>query len=155
MATLFVSQPGQVAVVNGDVPVPATLLLENWDGFPAIYAALTGVVFTTKGGVHLRPTLGDWISVLVFREDPGTVVINGIAFTGSCDTAGTATGVDQLLAYYDAQRATRTGQPIAVHIGTQEASRVRGFLSGIEIASSNPEMQLTQFRMFFQTLPSG
>jgi hypothetical protein len=153
MATLFISRPGQVSVARGDIPVPATLFLEGWDGFPTILAAITGYAFNTKGAVQVRPTLGNWLSLFVFGEDPGTLTITGTAFTHGCETDVSSTGVDQLLAFYNANRATRTGRPMTIQIGLQDSSRLRGLLSAMRIESASADLQLSQFQLLFTTLP--
>lgn len=153
MSLLFISQPGQVAAVAGDVPVPMTLFLEGWDGFPAIQAAITGFTFDSKGAIQVRPTLGDWLSLFVFAEDPGSVTISGVAFTRGCTSDSSTAGVDQLLAFYAARRATKTGRPMTIQIGLQDSSRLRGLLSAVHIESANPDLQLTQFRLLYTTLP--
>ena len=152
MATLFISKPGQVSVARGDVTA-ATLVLDGWAGFPAIRAAITGFAFNTKGAVQVRPTLGNWVSLFVFGEDPGTLTITGTAFTHGCETDTSATGVDQLMAYYNANRATKTGRPMSILIGLQDSSRLRGLLSAMRIESANADLQLSQFQLLFTTLP--
>lgn len=153
MATLFISRPGQVSVARGDIAVPATLFLDGWAGLPTMQAAITGFAFETKGAVQVRPTLGDWLSLFVFGEDPGTLAISGVAFTHGCDGDSSTTGVDQLLAYYKANRATKIGRPMTINIGLQDSSRLRGLLSSVRLESSNPDLQLTQFRLLYITLP--
>jgi hypothetical protein len=153
MATLFISQPGQVSVARGDVTLPATLFLDGWPGYPAILAAITGYAFNTKGAVQVRPTLGDWLSLFVFGEDPGTLTITGTAFTRGCDAAPSASGVDQLMAYYNANRATKTGRPMSILIGLQDSSRLRGLLSAMRIESASADLQLSQFQLLFTTMP--
>ena len=153
MATLFVTHPGQVVAFTEIGALPLTVFLEGWQSFPAFRAAITQISGQSMGSFQFLHTLKQFIYVYVFGERIGEMTIGGMLFSESCTGGGAQTGVEQIADYYNRFRIARYGTPLTIQIGTSGSARVRGFLTGMRIDVTDPQHQLGQFALRFNTLP--
>lgn len=150
MSMLFVTRPGQVVAFSEVGVLPLTIFLEGWPGYPSMRAAITQVSAQSMGNFQFLHTLKDFIYVYIFGERIGEMMISGVAFSESCQGAGNS-GPEQISQYYNQYRISKYGQLLSIQIGLSGASRVRGFLTGFQMAVVDAEHQLSQFSMRFNT----
>jgi len=150
MTMLFVTQPGQVVAFQEVGALPLTIFLEGWPGYPSIRAAITQVTGQSMGNFQFLHTLREFIYVYVFGERIGEMMISGVAFSDTCNGGGMS-GPEQIAAYYNQYRLSSYGQLVSIQIGLSGASRLRGFLTGFQMAAVDAEHQLTQFTLRFNT----
>jgi hypothetical protein len=155
MAEIFNNRPGIVTVLNTttDDENPFRLTI---DGFNAAGGAggviLCELAVQRAGNYQFLHTLKDLIYVYSFGERIGQLRTSGMAFTRLCQGG---TGVEALLAYYEANRLEARADPISIAIGTSNNGRFRGFLTELNVDISRPEARLVQFGMQFHALPSS
>lgn len=165
MTTLYVTHPGQVTAINGDVgKLPMTIMLDNWPGFPAIRAIMTHIGISASGNYQFLHTLKEYIYVYVFGERIGDVAISGLLFSESCtssDGPADATapanvaqpsGIEQLCDFYNTNRIAVRGQPMRIIIGTSAMASFQAFLVAHKSEISDPQQQLGQFTLYFKNL---
>jgi hypothetical protein len=152
MTTLFVTNPGQVVAMQNIGALPLTIFLENWDGFPAIRAAITNVSAQTAGNYQFLHTLKEYIYVYVFGERIGDMRIGGLLFSEACASPGAPSGIEQLSQYYNQYRLSKSGATLTIQIGTSGLARVRGFLVGARADLIDAQHQLGQFALHLKTL---
>ena len=160
MTTLFVTHPGQVTVLPGDIgKLPLTLFLDDWPGFPAINAIVTHIGVQSSGNYQFLHTLKEYIYVYVFGERIGDIAISGLLFAENCSDVADATapvnsgsGFEQLAAYYNSHRIAVRGAPITFMVGVSGSAIYQGFLVSQRLEIMDPQSQLGQFTMYLKTL---
>ena len=165
MTTLYVTHPGQVTAINGEIgKLPMTIMLDDWPGFPAIRAIVTHVGISAGGNYQFLHTLKEYIYVYVFGERIGDVAISGLLFSEACTAsagvssalapvnAAEPSGIEQLCDFYNRNRIAVRGQPMRIIIGTSGFASFQAFLVGHKSEISDPQQQLGQFTLFFKNL---
>jgi hypothetical protein len=122
-STIFPSKPGIVGVYQDLEALPVTVNLTStdlgaWLETPTVMKAiLTGFDLVGEGSVTVNLTLRQKIYVLVVGgERPGQLVLSGLWFPGVCPAATGMTGIDTLLALYEALRVSTTNRTVNVTI---------------------------------------
>lgn len=160
MSALFVTHPGQVVAVPGEVGnLPLTLFLTDWPGYPAIRAIMTHIGVQSSGNYQFLHTLKEFIYVYVFGERIGDIQIGGLLFSEACELSGSspgsgnsASGIEQLAQYYEEHRIAKRGAPLTFIIGTSGLAKYQGFLVGQRAELVDAQSQLGQFSMYLKTL---
>lgn len=168
MTTLFITHPGQVVAIPGDVgSLPLTIFLDDWPGYPAIRAIITHVGSQSSGNYQFLHTLKEYIYVYVFGERIGDLSIGGLLFAEACELqnnsgvadatnpangANAASGFEQLSDYYKSHRIAKRGAPLTIMIGVTGMAKYQGFLVSQRLELVDPQQQLGQFSLFFKNL---
>ena len=119
-------------------------------------AVITSFRAALAGKQQFLHTLEDLIYVYTFGEAIGALTISGVCFSSGCNpTSSGATGVEEILAFYELNKLSTTGRPITLQIGTTAAGRFYGFLVGCNVDVNAPEHQLGSFSLAFQTIPTS
>lgn len=165
---ILAPQPGRaVAIPNpGDTPIPVSI--EAWGGPIAMQSLITEIAIMRGGNYQFTHTLSDLIYVYAFGERISSMRIAGLSFIGGCSSSGgstvdsptgesgsVVTGIEKVLAFYDANRISKRRTPVTLAIGTTDAGRFPGFLVGCQTGIARPESRLAQFALEFQTIPRG
>ena len=79
----------------------------------------------------------------------GEFSINGITFTGGCNSGG-IDGLSGVLSYYRQKNLAATGKPVSVQLG---AGSFRAFLTGVEATMDDPAQSIGKFKMQFNMVP--
>lgn len=121
MPTIFCN-PGRLVALSPDAEcaLPIQIALECWGGGQLFRALITQVNVTQQGGYQFIHTLRDRIFMYVFGERIGELVISGLTTTGGCDADDSnpgLAGIESVMAYYQAMRATRRNAPVNISIG--------------------------------------
>jgi len=151
MAHIFSRSAGTAAVLTDPTVVPMIIGPSGWIGGSGSNAVLQGVSVSSEGNYQFLNTLRNYTYVYVFGEKMGDIVFTGVGFTNSC-SGGLGDGMSNVIAYYAANGIYWTGAPIGIVVG---AAAFAGFLVRIETTFHDPERQMSQFRLFFKTLPPG
>jgi hypothetical protein len=152
MPDIFNSKPGIVNIFGEDGNYfPGRIKLGAIE-FTA--ALLSGVDYDQETIQQFQLSMQDSIYVYVFGDGMGRIVLNGLAFAGTCKGAE---GLSQVMNVYNQNRITKTEGPITVLVGQK---RIEGFLTSFNVnmqgASDNPAtLGLYRFRMVVNTLPES
>lgn len=118
-------------------------------GFTPISALLRSISWNQKTNVQFQPSLGGPVYVYAFGDLMGDVIVNGIAFAGTCDNPS-KTGINEVFEYYNANRASQRKEVVTVTYGSESAE---GFLTRMSLSPYRPEVFLTSFSLVIRTLP--
>jgi len=157
MADLFVSVPGQVAAFEmsatlGQVAIPAEIKDPQF-----IPSRPSPVIFNTldwgqRTNQQFASSLDGSVYIYVFGDQMGNVNIRGYAFDQLCQQD--ISGLQMVLDYYDANRASKRPLPIKVAIGEKV---VQGFLTGAQVvargAAMDPAPVLNEYTLEISALP--
>jgi hypothetical protein len=103
--------------------------------------------------VQFQSSLGRAVYAYVFGDHMGQVLIQGIAFQGTCQNKS-GSGIVEILAYYAANRASKIQDPITVTLGD---TVITGFLTGVTTrnvtASTDEAAAFSQFTLTIAALP--
>jgi len=159
MTIIFNNAPGRgVAVPSTLAAIPLRL---NIDGFHSAaagggttsstqFSAVTTGVQVSFGSSHqFLNTVRNFIYVYVFGEKMGQFIVNGITFTGGCNSGG-IDGLSGVLSYYRHKNLAATGKPVSVQLG---AGSFRAFLIGAKVEMKDPEKSIGTFTLFFNMVP--
>ena len=163
MTTLFVTHPGQVVALPGEIgKLPLSLFLDDWPGYPAIKAIVTHVGVQSSGNYQFLHSLKEYIYVYVFGERIGDIAISGLIFSEACETengiadamapANAGSGFEQLASYYLTHRIAHRGAPLTFIVGLTGQATYQGFLVSQKLEIIDPQSQLGQFTMYLKTL---
>jgi hypothetical protein len=157
MTTLFVTHPGQVTSVPGDIGrLPMQIFMTGWVGFPAIRAVMTHIGVQNSGNYQLLHTLKEFVYLYVFGERVGDIAISGLLFSEACgpdvDGGSQKSGFEQLCQYYSRFRVAVNPNPITILVGVSGLASFQGFLVGQKLEIMDPQQQLGQFTLFVKTL---
>ena len=159
MTVIFNNAPGRgMAVPSTVTAIPFRL---NIDGFHSAasgggttsstqFSAVTTGVRVAFGSNHqFLTTVRNFIYVYVFGDHMGEFSINGITFTGGCNSGG-IDGLSGVLSYYRQKNLAATGKPVSVQLG---AGSFRAFLTGVEATMDDPAQSIGKFKMQFNMVP--
>jgi hypothetical protein len=157
MADIFNSYPGMVNIFGGDSNYfPGRIKLKTPSGgYVQFTAALfSGIDYDQETIQQFQLSMQDSVYIYVFGDGMGKIVLNGLAFAGTCEGAE---GLSQVMLIYNQSRVTKLEKPVVVLVGNQ---RVEGFLTQFNVnmqgASDNPAtLGLYKFRMIIHTLPES
>jgi hypothetical protein len=158
---IFGDTPGTVAVLKTGKAMPGQVTLgPNAGVFSAGKVVITGLGLSQATRVQMQQTLGDALYVTTFADRPGDVQISGLGFSTRCDgvneTNGGSHGIEDVLEYYDANKASEWKDGglniITVSIGTYG---LKGLLMGSQIRMDSPAMGMYQFTLTISSLPTA
>ncbi len=166
MSDILVSRPGHVSVVqltHDAVPGSVRISKVKGGGFGGGVATvdviqssrviITGATYSQSANIQFQQSLKDAIYMYVFGERMGQIEISGMAFASACtDTDKTTAGVDDILAYYQDGRASKSGDAISIIIGK---TPITGFLVGCNVRMVNPVTMMYGFSFALATVPPG
>lgn len=161
MASLFSVSPGYAVAVRESFSAPLLIGLTNWGdiasgaGFAAQRSIITGVGLDEQPAFQVRQSLNRFIYGVIFGNDPGTLTISGLAFTGVCqgnreEGGHVDTGFDRIYDYYKRHRISTRKRPVVVVIG---GSSFGAFLVGCSLRINNPQAGIASFGLALQTIP--
>ena len=113
--------------------------------------------------------LREFIYVYVFTERIGEIIINGLAFPGSCEPLGTydhpnvldtgsscivseQTGLERVIKWYECNRITTRAAPITVSLGANVS--YDAFLVSMKADIANADTGIAQFSLRFNFVPN-
>lgn len=149
---LFGSQaPGLVAVARVTGGGPAVLSVSGPGGSLTGMGSVIVTSFNINLGVNNQyaPALDKSVYVYNFSDRIGTLQVQGLTFTRSCEGGG-GDGLAAVLAFYANTRAVRD---VKMRMAV-DGSAFQGFLDRADIGSDNPEFKLGRFSLEASTLPS-
>lgn len=154
MACIFAS-PGRVMAIEAEsLAIPLSMEMDCWpvSAGKQFKAIITSVSVSSQGGFQFMHTLRQYVYLYIFGERVGELQISGLTFAGSCQetNAPPKSGMEVVLAYYNAMRATRRPCPVNIRIGN---TAFRGFLLGVQSAITDAESGLGRFMFKFYTPP--
>jgi hypothetical protein len=155
LALIFASQPGHAAVLVDPTDSPLPIVFDEWGGVAATKSLITEMAIVRDGNYQFVHTLRDLIYVYAFGERIGSLRIAGISFAGGCGDNTNVSGIENVLAFYEANRIGNRNTPMTVGIGTTDAGRFSGFLTRLQVGISRPEARLAQFAFELSTIPRG
>lgn len=157
MAEIFVSAPGEVAAFEmqatvGRISIPAELkdpeLITNRPS-PIIFASVNWEQRTHQ---QFANSLDGTVYIYVFGDQMGKIRIMGIAFDRLCDKDDS--GLQQVLDYYETNRASELSSPIEVSIAEKV---VEGFLTSASVqargVAMDPGPVLHEYSLEISALP--
>lgn len=144
MATMFVRRPGTVVAVPTGGQTGNILMIGgvSASAFSNIGSIVTGFGLETESGVQVLHALQRAVFVHSFGERIGSLVVSGLSPSLQC--TNTKSGISSILEYYDKVRISAAGKAYPIVIGS---SRFMGFIRGIRLGMSNPELQLGEFAL--------
>lgn len=151
MAVIFVNAPGQVAVLASDGPgagLPFMIdgLTGSW--FSLYRSIITDLSMALSGNFQFSQSLLDANYAYVFGDKPTPIRVGGIAFPSSC-AGEPLTGPELILNLYEQSRIANNPLPIQIQLGSTAAGRFRGYMTGLNLEITRPEMRLGQFSFTF------
>jgi len=117
----------------------------GWDDPQKFKAVFTGYRIGGQGSYQFLHTLRDVIYVYIFGERIGSAEMTGVAFMDTCISDRIATGLDDLMGYYEANRISTTGTPVLISFGINTA--IEGFVCGVNFQLVDAQSGLGQFVM--------
>jgi hypothetical protein len=160
---IFSARPGTVVGVDTDA-FPIGFAVDNsTTTFNDLKAIVTSVGIQGQAGFQFMHAMREFIYVYVFTERVGEIMINGIAFPGSCEALGPqddvdgtcvrgGNGLERVLTWYDCNRITSRAQPITILFGADVA--YDAFLVSMKADIANAENGVAQFSMRFNYIPN-
>jgi hypothetical protein len=154
VATIFPTRPGQVAMLDGSaendlgLPLAVDGIYGSW--FPGFQAILVGLQFTLAGNFQMTHTCANIVYIYAFGDRITSFRVSGMAFSDGC--AGRSTGIEQVLAYYKANRIAVRSTPVQLQIGTTDSGRFRGYMTEMQGEIARAESRVSQFSLVFQVL---
>lgn len=145
---IFSTAPGVAAVINDPAAVPMALYIGGWGNFNLRKAILFGVSFASQANAQILHTIAKYTYVYVFGERMGDIRVTGITLLNRCNELG-ADGASGVLQYYANNALSATGQGVLIGIGL---ARFYGLLMRVRLVHTNPETQIGQFELGFQSL---
>jgi len=130
----------------------ASQLLSVDGGLTSTKSIITRVMVAKMGNFQFMHTLGDGIFLYVFGDRIGQITLSGLAFDNNC-ASGNPIGVEQILAYYDANRVAAREQPIRVTIGT--GTTFNAYLGQISTQIADPSSRIFTFDMPLILIPDS
>lgn len=155
----FEGRPGQVVAVADPFDAPMLLRLDDWGGPATMKAAITEIGVVRQVGVQFLHTYADLVFGYVFGDRITPLRIAGVAFADSCDAgpvAGAAavqTGLERVLAYFQANRAAARARPAQLQIGVGASGYFQGLLVGMTAGTGDPATRLSNFSLDYRVLP--
>lgn len=151
MATIdiFSSSPGGVAVFRTAGAAPMSLsvegLLQGSSAFDTMRSIVTAVGLRQGGNYQFVHTLKSMVYVYAFGERLGDVSISGLCFLSPCQGQN---GIESIFAYYDTNRLSSRGSPVAIAIGASIV--LSGFLVDLELGAQDAFNAMGQFTLLFK-----
>lgn len=143
------SRRGFVAVLSEVQGVPGEIELEGLDKPPAFAAIIESPSYRQRTNQQFQTSLEDAVYIYVFGDQMGQLTLNGVAFSAICPNPN-PNGLQQVMDYYDNFRASNRPDPVTVTIASH---RIRGFITSLDIAPRDPELQLYNFSLGISALP--
>jgi hypothetical protein len=149
VAIVFTGQPGRVVALTdpGLAGVVGLVAVNPSLQYQQQRAVITRLTVSQQSNFQFLHTLGSSIYVFSFGDRVGQLTLSGLCFT-DCSTGDS--GIEEMLAYYNANRLAARQDQVEVIIGS---TSIRGFLVGSTIDIVRPEDQLGQFALNISTLP--
>lgn len=156
MAAFFKHKRGSVVRVTAQYTTPGGLLpfriiMAGMDiTAPTTRAIVTQGGIVENGNFQFLHTLNETIYAYVFGDRIGELRVAGVAFAHPCDEQ--PSGMKQIIDNYRAKRIAQTGGPVQVSFGEVD---YKGFLVGMTIDVTDPEYNLGQWALRFNTFPGN
>lgn len=153
MPDIFQSAPGTVAVIASDTALPGSIVISQ-PQFPAGNSAaiITGINLDQKTNQQFQQSLDGAVYIYVFGDQMGEISVEGIAFPKLC--TGGRSGLFDVSDYYQANRASKTSNPIIVQAAGET---ITGFLTGIRVRSNvsgeDPVALVNNYSLHISALP--
>lgn len=113
---------------------------------------VTGFALELQGNYQFLHTVNDFIYVYAFGDRIGELVITGMGFYGNECEAWTGSSICELLDYYKEHRISKWKPPILIKIGDCDED-FKGFLTGMRMEVTKPEVNIAQWVLRFNVLP--
>lgn len=155
MPAFFSQQRGTVVRVGNPAnvpggPTPFRIIVPELDGITGFDASaiVTQGGIMERGGFQFTHTLAETIYAFIFGDRIGELRIGGICFANFCN--GKQSGMQQVLKAYHAHKLSVRGRSLPVDFG---GIIYKGFLTGCNLEVADPERNLGQWMMQFNTFP--
>jgi hypothetical protein len=150
MGSIFISQPGQVAIIRGANTLPGSISIQSNGQQFSDKVIITGFNYGQASHVQFQQSLLNAIYLWSFGEKMGQVRISGLCFSDTCsNTAGS--GVEEVLKYYGDARVSNGHPRVTVLVG---AKPIYGYLIGCQIASVSVEQMTYGFDLVIAAVPA-
>jgi hypothetical protein len=151
MADVFNSRTGYVAVVPGQAVIPGRVKIS---GFEPTAALIENINYRQRTNQQFQYALDGSVYIYVFGDEMGNVQIQGMILPILC--TGESTGMKEVLAFYAANRASKSQALVEVSVGEEVVS---GFLTGLGITgvgvASDALAMIQRYSMVINTLPKA
>jgi len=152
MAVVLSSKPGTVAIIGGEdgdeAALPGRVTL---DGFVAATVIIRDAKYHQETNQQFQSSLEDTIYMYVFGDKMGSITLMGFIFGANCPSGGTS-GIEYVLDYYKANRASQRPTAVIVMVGD---TKISGFLTAMDIGMEDPESRINRFSFNVSTLPDS
>lgn len=147
MATIFTAIRGTVIKSSEQGMGLATLPFAN--GSTAI---VTGITISRNQVTQYVKTLDSATFGYAWGEGPGKIVITGVIFLGvNCQTAD-ASGLYDLMNFYDTNNVYKKGKPVSVGLGSVA---LLGYLEAMTFSADMNEYNFANFSLEFVVISSS
>lgn len=148
---VFCGQPGRIVAIQ-DPCAPAIGRLITLEGYnsTSFNSLITSVGISSMGNFQMMHTLGQGLYLYVFGDKVGSVRVQGMSFSAGCGGTG-ASGMENMLRYYEANRLAARAAPMSLTIGT--GITLVGYLAGINVQTQDPEQRISNFDLSFMQIP--
>ena len=153
MSDILNSKPGIVATLEDQFVIPGRVAIE---GFEPQLALITGINANQKTDQQFQTSLARKVYIYVFGDQMGRLVVEGLAFPGSCENIGGTIGLIEVLNFYKERRASVNPAPVQVYIGSDDNVET-GYLTEVDIQSKavgdDPASFFSRWTMVINALP--
>lgn len=150
MPTIFSNSPGEAVAVVADNDIPLSLSLDGFGGFLSTASILTDISVGLDGNAQCRASLENITYIYVFGDKISLMQVSGLAFAGRCGER--ENGLEQVLAYYDANKVANRETPLLIQIGVSASGLFRGALVGMR-ANARAMSRVSEFSLSIATFP--
>ena len=155
MPVLFEGNCGRVAAIPDRVATGAIQLVTvGGTGGLITYqqhnTIITRLGCSMAGNFQFMHTIGNDVYVYTFGDRMGQVVLNGLSFSGNCNSQQEH-GFERLYRWYQANRIASRKGPVRVVIGRNTV--LDGFLIGLTTDVQDALHRTIQFQMTISMLP--
>ena len=151
MSDIYNSSPGTAVVIPGTNTVPGQIAIS---GFVPVAALISHVEYNANTNHQFQYALDSSVYIYVFGDLMGNVIVEGISLLSLCN--GTQGGLNEILAYYSANRISKHPNPISVVVG---GDTITGFLTGLKVRSTgtaqDQETPMHNWAFHIDTLPKS
>lgn len=145
----FSSEAGLVSHISLEGALPASISVEGIGGLTTVI--IDDIRTDQATNQQFNTSLAEAVYMYVFGDQMGITALSGKLFSASCDDGGKS-GIEAMLDYYKANRASKRQAPIQISIGN---TTLNGFMTRLVIHASGAgeTNRVNNFTLQINTLP--
>jgi len=150
---VFDGQPGRVLRMDSPGVQATTKLIELVDApisFSVQRSIVTRLTVSQQTNVQFLHTLGSLIYIYSFGDRMGTIGLSGLAFPVGCENDDGEPGIEKMLKWYRANKASSREKPVRIMIGN---TPLDGFVTESNFDVVDPTTNLVQWSISIRSLP--